>query len=644
MQKRNVERIFSWGVIMALTTMLMTFASAQGQYSEAPTLAQRVATGELPPVEERLPVNPLVVPVVERIGEYGGTWNSGLVGSTSWLIMTTGYEHLVRWTPDWSGIIPNIAESYEVNEDATEFTFYLREGMRWSDGQPFTADDILFWYEDIAMNSELYPAGPPGGFMMVGDEPGSVEKIDDYTVVFRFAAPNGFFLRLMATPEGAHPVIYPKHYLSQFHPRYNPDIDQVIREAGAADWANLWAGKVGASIYDAARFQDPDRPTLNAWALTTPFDAGARVISVRNPYYWKVDPEGNQLPYLDRTVVEVASDVEVLVLKAISGEIDMQDLRIATPVNKPLFFDNQEQGNYHFFDTTPTFMNTAILALNLTHKDPTKREIFQNKDFRIGLSHAIDRQEIIDAVYQAQGEPWQAAPRPETEYYNEQLAKQYTEYNPDFANEYLDRAGYTQRDRENFRLGPDGRRITITAEASVDFRSEHVDVLELIQRYWREVGIDLQIRSVGRDLLTTRVGANEHDFVVWAGDGGGPDAIMDPRYYFPVTGSSYQAVAWSQWYTGGQDGEEPPADVQRQMELYDQLRATADEDLQTELFRELLQIAADGFYVMGVNLDPPGYGIVKNNFRNVPESMPGAWLYPRPGPTNPEQYFIGTEQ
>jgi peptide/nickel transport system substrate-binding protein len=639
--KRRTTRI----AVMVLVATMAALATGQGLYGEAPQLAQRVAAGELPPVEERLPTNPLVVPVVERIGDYGGTWNSGLVGSISWLIMTIGYEHLVRWTPDWSGVIPNIAESFDVNDDATEFTFFLREGMRWSDGHPFTADDILFWYEDVAMNTDLYPGGPPGGFMTVGGQPGVVEKIDDRTVVFRFAAPNGFFLRILATPEGVHPTNYPKHYLSQFHPAYNPDIDQAVREAGAADWAGLWAMKVGLSIYDAARYQDPERPGLTPWVITTPFDAGARVVSVRNPYYWKVDPEGNQLPYLDRKVVEVTSDVEILVLKAIAGEIDMQDLRIATQANKPLFFDNQERGGYRFFDTTPTFMNTAILALNLTHQDPVKREMFQNKDFRIGLSHAINRQEIIDTVYTSQGEPWQAAPRPETVYYNEQLAKQYTEYSVALANEHLDRAGYTQRDAQGFRLGPDGRRIVIIGEASVDFRREHIDVLELIQLHWSEVGIDLQIRSVGRDLLGTRTAANQHELVVWAGDGGGPDAIMDPRFYLPLAGPSFQAVAWANWYTsGGVDGEEPPADVQRQMELYDQLRATAAEDLQDDLFREILQIAADGFYVMGVNLDPPLYGIVRNNFRNVPESMPGAWLYPRPGPTNPEQYFIDTSR
>jgi peptide/nickel transport system substrate-binding protein len=631
--------------IMVFIAMLAAVVTAQGPYTEAPELAQRVASGELPPIEERLPTNPLVVPVVERIGEYGGTWNSGLVGSNSWLIMTIGYEHLVRWTPDWSGVIPNIAESVETNDDATEFTFHLREGMKWSDGHPFTADDILFWYEDVAMNAELYPGGPPGGFMTVGGEPGVVEKIDDYTVVFRFAAPNGFFLRILATPEGVHPTNYPKHYLSQFHPNYNADIDQVVRQAGAADWTGLWASKVGVSIYDAARYQDTERPNLTPWVITTPFDAGARVIAVRNPYYWKVDSEGNQLPYLDRKVVEVASDVEILVLKAIAGEIDMQDLRIATQANKPLFFDNQQGGDYRFFDTTPTFMNTAIIALNLTHPDPVKREIFQNKDFRIGLSHAINRQEIIDTVYTSQGEPWQAGPRPETIYYNEQLAKQYTEHDVVLANEYLDRAGYTQRDAQGYRLGPDGQRITIIGEASVDFRREHIDVLEFIQMNWREVGIDLQIRSVGRELLTTRTGTNQHDLVMWAGDGGGPDSVMDPRWYFPFSGSSFHAIAWEQWYNNdGQDGEEPPADVQLQMELYDRLRATADEELQDELFREILQIAADGFFVMGVNLDPPLYGIVKNDFRNVPESMPSAWLYPRPGPTNPEQYFIDTSR
>lgn len=622
-------------------------AAPPSKYKEAPMLAERVKAGELPPVDERLPENPLVVQPVERIGKYGGTWRTGLRGGAdnAWLVRTLDYEHLVRWNPEWTAVIPNIAESFEVNDQATEFTFHLRKGMKWSDGEPFTADDITFWWEDYATNEELSPGGPPS-WMITGGEPGAVEKVDDYTVKFTFKAPNGLFLQRLATPSGDQPTRYPRHYLEQFHKKYNPDnIDKLVQEAGASDWVNLFQLK-GAGVpgtpYDA-RWQNKELPTLFGWILTTAYGEGTRVVAERNPYYFKVDPEGNQLPYLDRIVYEVGEDVEVLVLKALNGEIDMMDRHIATLANKAVFADNMEKGGYHFFETIPSSMNTMIIALNLTHKDPVMREIFQNKDFRIGLSHAINRQEIIDVVYVGQGEPWQAAPRPTSPFYNERLAKQYTEYDVDKANEYLDKV-LPEKDAEGFRLRPDGKRLSFAVEVAA-VGKEWIDALQLVQGYWKAVGIDIQVKTEDRSLLYTRKNANEHDAVVWGGDGG-LDVILEPRWYFPFSSESNFAEAWQTWYNnpsgaGAQtQPEEPPEPVKKQMELYDQLKATGDPDKQAELMKQILEIAADQFYVIGISLPPNGYGIVKNNFHNVPASMPGAWLYPNPAPTNPCQYFI----
>lgn len=635
--------VFSFTLIAALT---LSQALAQvASYSEAPQLASRVAEGELPQVEERLPDNPLIVPVVERIGQYGGAWRSALVGGggTGRLITTFAYDNLVRWDPEWTEVIPNIAESFESNEDATEFTFYLRSGMKWSDGEPFTADDILFWYEDIAMNQQLSPAGPPS-WMRVNVEgvrtPGVVEKLDDYTVRFSFPAPNGLFLQELATPEGGIPTIYPRHYLEQFHQTYNPEgINQLIQEAGVSDWVQLFNNRSG--FWDG-RFTNTDLPMLLAWTPIRGYGDGAQMIVERNPYYWKVDAEGNQLPYLDRIVYNLVQDPEVFLLNALSGEVDLVTFldEITTLNNKSLFIDNAERGDYRLYDIVPAFTNTAVISLNWTHEDPVKREIFQNKDFRIGLSHAINREEINNLIYVGQTEPWQAAPRRDSELYNERLAKQYTDYDVDLANQHLDLAGYSERDAAGFRLGPDGNRISFTVDISGAVRPAWSDIMELVQGYWREVGIDAQVRNIDRSLLYTRKEANQHDAVVWGGDGGLGDVILDPSRYFPQSSESNYAILWAYWYMGDPRGEEPPAEVKRQMDLYDQLQSTGDLDEQAELMRQILEIAADQFYTIGIVKDPLSYGIVKNNFRNVPESMIGAWLYPGPAPTNPEQYFI----
>jgi len=207
-----------------LSALLVGFGQAQTTYNEAPMLAERVAAGELPPIGERLPENPLV--------------------DSSPGVRTMAYENLMRWNPEGTEVIPNIAESVEVNEAGTTYTFKLREGMKWSDGQPFSADDIMFWYEDVFLNEDLTPARP--SWLMSGEEPVVVEKVDDTTVTFRFAQPNGLFLTLLATPDGsafgtgAGMTSLPRHYLERFHNKYNPDVGALVAEAGADDWVSLF--------------------------------------------------------------------------------------------------------------------------------------------------------------------------------------------------------------------------------------------------------------------------------------------------------------------------------------------------------------------------------------------------------------------
>lgn len=635
--------------ILAFLVVIFGYGFAQ-DYKEAPMLAEMVAAGELPPVAERLPINPLVVEVNSEIGEYGGTWHMGLRGGgdNALFMRTLAYDSLLRWEVDWSGYKPNLAESFEANDDATEFTFRLRQGVRWSDGAPFTADDIVFWNEDLLRNEEYRAIHPTPSWLMSGGEVAVVEKIDDYTVKFIFAEPNGLFLQRIASVDGAEPVRYPKHYLSQFHPKYNEtNLDALIAENGADDWVNLLdlkGGGIPGTPYDA-RWQNPELPMIYAWTLDNGYGDGSnRVLATRNPYYWKVDAEGNQLPYIDQLSYDVGEDVQVLVLKALAGEIDMQDRHISGLENKAVFADNMEQGDYRFFETVPSSMNTMIIALNLTHKDPALREIFQNKDFRIALSHAIDRQEIIDVIFVGQGEPYQAAPRPSSPLYNEQLAKQYTEFDPDLANQMLDDAGFAEKDSEGYRMA-NGKRISFVVEVITALNPSWTDSLELIQGYWRNVGIDMQIRAGDRSLFYTRKDANDVDATVWGGDGG-LEVVLEPRWYFPFSAESNYAQAWQVYYNNPSGlgaltaPEEPPAATKRQMELYDQLKATGDATEQERLMKEILQIAADEFYTIGISLPAAGYGIVKNNFFNVPDSFPNAWLYPHPAPTMPEQFFI----
>lgn len=628
-------------LIVIILAFVVSFAHAQS-YGEAPTLAERVAAGELPPVEERLPAEPVVVETVERIGDYGGDWRTVLLGGGDnfWFVKTLGSDYLFRYATNSDEVIPNIASGYDVNEDATEYTIHLREGLRWSDGAPYTTADIMFWYEDMLTNEEWAAANPPRSLYVSNGEVVEVEALDDHTVVFRFAQPNARFISQLASNSGFEPIRYPRHFLQDFHPAYNEtDLDARIADAGQDDWVGLVSF---VATGQPAGTGSPDMPTVNAWHIQTRYGEGSRMVAERNPYYFKVDEEGNQLPYLDRVVYDQVEDAEVIVLKALNGELDFQDRHLASPDNRSVLFDGRERGDFRLVSTVPSAMNTMAISLNLNHEDETLREVFQNKDFRIGLSHAIDRQELIDLVFVGQGEPWQLAPRPESEHYDEEMAKQFTEYDPELANEHLDRAGYADRDAQDYRLGPDGERIRFVVEVASSLQ-DHIDMLELIRGYWSAVGIDMQVRTTDRSLLYTRKDAGLHDAVTWGGDGG-LDLISAPRYYFPHSNESNYAPAWAAWFMDPDEGtaeiapQEPPEATRRQMDLYREILATGDADEQRELMDEILEIAEEEFYAIGISLPPENYAVVHNRLRNVLEG--GVTFHDYPSHINPSQWFV----
>jgi peptide/nickel transport system substrate-binding protein len=594
-------------------------------------LAERVAKGELPPVDERLPENPVVVTPVDSIGKFGGEWTSGTVETNGNDIRRNiGYYQLVQFAWDWNGVVPGVCESWTASEDAREYTFILKKGLKWSDGQPFTADDLVFYYEDVVMNAEITPIPPKFPYV--------VEKVDDYTAKWVLENPNGLFIKEEAQVDRA-PTRYPKHYLQQFHTKYNPDVAALVQEEGYDSWFAMFTAK-------ASQHENAESPKLWPWIPTVGMGAGAtRIICERNPYFFQVDTEGNQLPYIDRYAQEWVTDNEVLVLKSLNGEIDFQEQWINAAKYKPVFYDGQEQGGFHLWTVKPSYANECIIMLNRDCTDAAIAEMAGNKDFRVGLSHAIDRQKLIDVVLVGQGEPHQAAPRPESGYYHERLAKQYTEYDPDLANEYLDKTGWVERDADGFRLGPDGKRIFFVLEIDQS-RTVYVDMLELIKPMWAAVGVDMMVKLMERSLWEERCRTRNLEFHGTAhkfGGGSGESPILDPRYWFPNSYSNCNyAKCWGAWY-GSPDDEiavEPPEDVKAAMTLYDDIRKTADETKQKEMLKQLLDMAADQFYCIGTSTESDLFGIVTNRMRNTPEWLPLSWIYPTPGPFNAAQFYI----
>jgi peptide/nickel transport system substrate-binding protein len=614
-------------------------AQTPATFKESPMLAERVRQNQLPPVAQRLPQTPLVVKPHERVGRYGGVWRQAMRGGSDNLLdRTIGYVRLVRWDAAWTRIEPDICERYEVNADASVYTFHLRKGMRWSDGQPFTADDILFWYEDVLMNRELTPAVPR--WLRAGQGALTVEKRSETEVVFRFPGPNGQFLANMATNLGSDMVAaFPKHYLSRFHRKYNADgLDALVRASGQPDWVRLFTNK----ITFPNRWRDAERPVLDPWKLTVPYVGTTRVTGERNAFFYKVDPDGNQLPYIDRVAFDILEDQQAIVLKAINGEIDMQTRHLDTTELRSVLVENQRRGNYRLFKAPPAWSNALLINFNQTTKNATLREVFSNKQFRIALSHAIDREELNQIIYVAQSAPWQAAPRKGTKLYDEKMATQYTQFDLKLANDILDKAGFAAKDSGGFRLGPNRQRISFTVDVLTS-RKWQIDALQLIKGYWAKVGVEMNPRPMENSLAITRLQANDHDVSTWIG-GGGLDllGVLDPKWYFPQNHESAFATGWALWYQNPRDPNavEPSAAAKRQMELHVAMQQKPSLDEQIEVLREIIAIAREEFYVIGTNLEPDLYGVVSNRMRNVPGEMPNTFFYMTPGPTNPEQYFF----
>ncbi|GAA4984912.1 ABC transporter substrate-binding protein [Actinopolymorpha pittospori] len=597
---------------------------------EAPMLADLVKRGAIDPVEKRLPPKPVIVQPNDRPGVYGGEWRLNTVasgygtGATQYQI--AGYENLVRWDPTFTKIIPNIADSYEISADSTTYTFHLHKGIRWSDGHPFTAADMVFAVQDVIMNTELSPI-PQFGEM-------SAEQLDDYTVRLTFAEPNGVLIQNIVTRTGLVFTDNPAHYLKQFHKKYNPNVNALVEKEKLDDWLALFNLKGG----DYSFGSNVDKPTLYPWVLKSV--SNSQIVVERNPYYWKVDPDGSQLPYLDRIVWTVVTNEETTLLKTANGEVDFS---YGDPKNKPVLARGRSQGDYRFFDAVPGHTSDVCIYPNLAHKNPVLRKIFQNKDFRIGLSYAINRQEIIDAVFQRQGEPWQIAPRKESSYYDREMAEQYLEYDPDRANEYLDRA-FPDKDPDGRRLGPDGKPITFNIDVHGGI-TEWVDTIDLVVRYWRKVGVNARLNNISPELAVTRGEANQHDMAVWSGEGGLDAVILiNPYNYLPILSPySFFGVPWVAWYdSDGKEGENPPTPVRRQLQLYDEALATSDTQRQHDLMTEILHIAKEEFFGIGISAPTSSYGIVSNRTQNWAKQMTTGtvWVYMDPAPSNPCQYFV----
>lgn len=636
----SARNVLSLGTALALLASGGAFAQT---FAEAPMLAERVANGTLPPLAERLPTSPEVVTPHESVGTYGGVMRRGLVGGNDHnnFLQMVGPQNLTRWDPGFTRVVPNLAESWEASEDGRQWTFVLREGLRWSDGSAFNADDLIFAVEEMLGNAELFPSTP--AILRVGDGSIGVERIDDRTVRYTFSEPFGTFPEALAAPQSQYIAFYSDEYCAQFHPDHATDLDAAIAEAGVTTWIELMQLRCG-DLERPSRWGNPDRPTLDPWVIVSPYSGSATQVTMeRNPYFWQVDTEGNQLPYVDRLVFDVYQDAQSILLGAMAGNIDMQFRHLNSIANLPPLSDSRAAGGYVLTPMTSSFANAMAIMPNLTHPDPALRAILGDRAVRQAMSVAMDRETMIDIVLLGQSEPYQLGPVPGHEAHNPQLSYQYTEYDPEAARALLADAGYADGDGDGILQAADGTPLSFTVDV-VNNRREWIDMLELYSADLAAVGIDLRLNVIERSLFVERGDAGTHDIQVWDLPGG-VDPIIDFRTIAPLHPIvSAFGPGWRIWQaTDGANGVEPPADVQRRLDLAQAYLSAPSPERRLALAQEALQLAADAFEYFGVATAPNSFQVVNANLRNVPDGMPVSFTYTTPAPTLPQQYYYAAQ-
>ena len=603
-------------------------------FQEAPMLSSAVESGKLPSVEERLPARPVGVKSFEATGIYGGTWRRAYTGISD-LNETRKilYDPLVRWSPKFK-IVPNLCESWEIQDQGRVYVLKLVQGVKWSDGAPFTADDVVFAVNDTLLDKDVSPSAP--GWIAPGGEKPKVSKIDDFSVRFEFKAPYGLFLENLATPNGMALVTRPKHYLAKFHKKYAKpnELEALLKIRRASSWNRLFNELIDVQ---QGLFVSTELPSILAWITKVPAP-GMRFIMERNPYYWKVDDKGNQLPYIDRLATELVTEANMVLLKAVAGDIDMQANHLGGMSNTILLLAQLGTGNFRLIPKISTASVGLLLAPNLNHQDPVVKKILEDKKFRIAMSHAIRRTEINDILYRGHGTPRQAAPLKDSGFFSESYEKCYLKHDTELANKMLDDIGLTVGP-DGWRQRTDGKRLQLSLDVVASIQT-WVDAAEIIASDFKNIKIDTAVKSETRELFRQRTQTCAHDIALWPGDGG-LECLLDPRWYFPYSSESLQAPSYARWYQSrGKQGDKPPTEIQKMMKDFDQIVHTVDKEKQKEFFSRILAANEENLYVIGLVYQPPDYYVVSPRMKNIPPSDFQSWIYPNPGPIHPEQFFF----
>lgn len=592
------------------------FGSAEAALQETPYFAAAVASGKLPPVAQRVPRDPALAEL-ETIGRPGGDLHMLMASPKDTRLMTVyGYARLVAYTPALA-LVPDILEAVDV-KDGRSFTLHLRAGQKWSDGKPFTAEDFRFWFEDVAQNRMLSPSGLPLELLPDG-EPPHFEVIDPQTVRYSWSHPNPLFMPALAGPDPLF-IYCPFHYLKQFHPKYGDKatLDNLVKEAGVRNWAVLF-NKKGAMYRD----DNPKLPTLEPWVLKTKPPAD-RLVFERNPYYYRVDGAGHQLPYIDRVVLSIANS-QIIPAKTGTGESDLQARYLS--FDDYTFLKAGEGANGYKVRLWRTGPGSQLaLYPNLNVDDKVWRALLRDVRFRRALSLAVDRHEINQVIYFGLADEGQNTVLPESPLYRPEYRQAWAKYDIGAANRLLDEIGL-KRSGDGLRQLPDGRPLDIVVEDSGE-SSEKSDVLELIRDSWRKIGIRLFSRPMQLTLFRRRVFSGQTLMSLDKGvENGLATADMSPWEFAATTQQQLEWPKWGQYMeTKGAAGEAPDMpNAVKLKQLYKNWLDAASAADHARIWHEMLQIWADRVYSIGTVAGVQQPVVVNDRLRNVPKDGMFNW-------------------
>ena len=588
-----------------------------GKFKQSSYLNTAVAAGDLPRVEERLPDEPLVVLGTEGIGKYSGAFLVPVENSTTARMGNPNGQ--LMWTKyAFEEFYPNLLKDLvQVDNEAKVWELRLRKGAKWSDGYPFTADDILFYINDVAKDTT--------GLVM---QKSSVElidveaiKVDDYTVRLTYPNPKIGLEVAWAGQVTYFGSMFPLHYLKQFHPKYigEEEYRKQMKEAKFELPTEYWDW-----LYDRFYQHDPNKPTMGAWVRET-FEESGVVVWKRNPYYFAVDPEGNQLPYFDEFHHVLTGGFDVSLLRVINGDVSWWHrggVDIYTVAKKA-----EQEGKCRVLPNMVTVINVADLEFNLTHEDPVLRKLFKDITFKFGVSHALNRPQYNEVIYFGLTEPWQVAPWEGYQYYNERAAHVALEYDLDEANRLLDEAGLAKRDADGWRLRPDGKLLEITVLQPEQRLSGEKILGEMMVEDLQKVGIKAMWKFMDFSAGMEISDANKHDALIMGFSWGTYNSTLSlwgaPMYHLGAGIGNYRpwAPLWQHWWlSDGEKGEKPDQIMLDVMDWVEKSKATVDMEEREEYWKKIIDAYADNLWGIGTLKYPGDILIVAPYMRNVPNT------------------------